>query len=82
MPPRDWSLLNPHARREYKFVQADSYARVTIHHPHLAGGVCLGVVMNWIQEKLTTSDSWVRAGVCCAVPKRESSRILGAQLRG
>jgi hypothetical protein len=58
---RDWSLLNPHARRKYKFIQAESYAGVTDYFANrMPGGVCMGVVMNWIKEKLTTSDSLFR----------------------
>ena len=58
---RNWSLLNPHAHREYKFIQAESYAGVTDYFANtMPGGVCVGVVMNWIKEKLTTSDSLFR----------------------
>jgi hypothetical protein len=58
---RDWSVLNRHARRKYKFIQAESYAGVTDYFANrMPDGVCMGVAMNWIKEKLTTSDSLFR----------------------
>jgi hypothetical protein len=60
--PRNWNTLNRYARRDYKFIQRDSYADVSQHYPSISDGVCLGVVMNWIREKLTTSNGLLRFG--------------------
>jgi hypothetical protein len=66
--PRDWSLLKPYAHREYKFVQKDSYAGVRDSYPperfpDMQNGVCMGVAMHWIKEKLNTSNSlWRKEG--------------------
>jgi hypothetical protein len=62
---RDWSLLKPYAHREYKFVQKDSNQGVRDayppkQYPGLQNGVCMGVTMHWIKEKLCTSNSWWR----------------------
>lgn len=59
---RDFSALNKYAHREYKFVQGDSYSQVTANYgTELTSGVCMGVVLNWVKEKLTTSNGLVRA---------------------
>lgn len=57
---RDFSALNRFGHREYLFAQADSYSLVTRHYPKLDHGVCMGVVLNWIREKLTTSHGLLR----------------------
>ena len=57
---RDFRALDKHAHREYKFVQADSYRQVTeTHGSDMSGGVCMGVVLNWVQEKLSTSNGLI-----------------------
>jgi hypothetical protein len=58
---RDFSALNKHAHREYKFVQADSYRQVSeTYGTAMDGGVCMGVVLNWVKEKLSTSRGPLR----------------------
>jgi hypothetical protein len=63
---RDFSTLERHARREYKFAQRDSNGLINQetmlanYSDKLAHGVCMGVVLNWIKEKLSTSNSLVR----------------------
>jgi hypothetical protein len=73
MPTRDFGPLNDFARREYKFAQADSMGLVksTIaadevhgnknYSKELTGGACTGVSLNWIKEKLSTSNGLLRA---------------------
>jgi hypothetical protein len=73
MPTRDFRPLNQFARREYKFAQADSMGllKSTIeadkvhgyknYSQELTGGACTGVSLNWIKEKLTTSNGLLRA---------------------
>jgi|GEM_PF-3455516 len=59
---RDFSGLNKYAKREYKFVQADSYRLITqdVAAGNLGvsmnGGVCMGATLKWIKEKLSTSN--------------------------
>ncbi|MEM5314896.1 YopT-type cysteine protease domain-containing protein [Paraburkholderia sp. JHI869] len=54
---RDFRALNRYAHREYKFVQRDSYAQVRARYrADMADGVCMGVVLNWVKEKLSTSN--------------------------
>jgi hypothetical protein len=63
---RDFSTLNQYAKREYKFVQADSFGLITsaINAGTLslarAGGVCMGATLKWINEKLTSSNSYIK----------------------
>lgn len=63
---RNFSALEKHGRREYKFAQADSYGLVNKesmqanYSDKLANGVCMGVTLNWIKEKLAASNSLVR----------------------
>ncbi|MCX5544301.1 YopT-type cysteine protease domain-containing protein [Paraburkholderia sp. CNPSo 3076] len=58
---RDFSALNKHAHREYKFVQADSYRQVRqTYGTDMDGGACMGVVLNWVKEKLSTSNGLLR----------------------
>jgi hypothetical protein len=64
---RDFSELNNYAKREYKFVQADSYRLIT--QAITAGalthdkekGVCMGATLKWINEKLSTSNSYIKS---------------------
>lgn len=59
---RHWAWLDQYGKREYKFVQRDSYRPVLDRYPKdYQGGVCMGVAMNWIQEKLTTSNGLLRS---------------------
>ena len=59
---RDFSKLNRYASREYKFVQADSFGLVQQDieagnlGDHLDNGVCMSVTLQWIKEKLSTSN--------------------------
>jgi hypothetical protein len=63
---RDFSALNKYGRREYKFAQADSYGQInaevmgTNYSDNLQNGVCMGVVLNWVKEKLATSNGLLR----------------------
>jgi hypothetical protein len=57
----NFDALNRYGRREYKFVQTASMRQVTAHFGNMDGGVCLGITMSWIREKLTTSNSLLRA---------------------
>lgn len=58
VPARDWSPLSRYGSRDYKFIQRDSYNDfLNLQFP---GGVCMGVAMNWIQERLTTSNGFFR----------------------
>jgi len=57
---RDFSALDRFGHREYLFAQADSYDLVRHHYPRLSGGACIGVALNWIKEKLTTSHGLFR----------------------
>jgi hypothetical protein len=58
----DFSALNQYARREYKFAQIDSFQKInptvmgSNYSSNLAGGVCMGAVLNWVKEKMTTSN--------------------------
>jgi hypothetical protein len=73
MPTRNFRPLNEYARREYKFAQADSMdlikstiAADAVHgnrnYPtELTGGACTGVSLNWLKEKLSTSNGLLRA---------------------
>jgi Yersinia/Haemophilus virulence surface antigen len=73
MPTRDFRPLNEYARREYKFAQADSMGLVkstiaadAVHgnkhySKELTDGACTGVSLNWIKEKLSTSNGLLRA---------------------
>jgi hypothetical protein len=64
---RDFSELNKYAKREYKFVQGDSFG--LIEKAILAGilsdarrnGVCMGATLKWINEKLSTSNSYFKS---------------------
>src|SRR5258707_9177195 len=64
---RDFSELNNYAKREFKFVQADSYRLITqaiaagALHLNTAGGVCMGATLKWINEKLSTSNSYIKS---------------------
>src|SRR5258706_12654361 len=62
---RDFSALNKYGHREYKFAQSDSYRQVDnwsrIHSLDLSGGVCMGTTLNWVKEKLTTSNGLLRS---------------------
>jgi hypothetical protein len=64
---RDFSELNNYAKREYKFVQADSYRLIdeairagALTHDR-ARGVCMGATLKWINEKLSTSNSYIKS---------------------
>ena len=63
---RDFSALNKYGRREYKFAQVDSYGQIKAevmganYKEDLKNGVCMGVVLNWVKEKLTTSNGLLR----------------------
>jgi hypothetical protein len=63
---RDFSALNPYGHREYKFAQSDSYGRINAavmganYTAALANGSCMGVVLNWVKERLTTSNGLLR----------------------
>ena len=64
---RDFSELNNYAKREYKFVQADSYRLITqaitagaLTHDR-EKGVCMGATLKWINEKLSTSNSYIKS---------------------
>jgi hypothetical protein len=61
--PRNFSALNQYARRVYEFRQGDSMGRVNQDEMHqhydprmTAIGVCTGVALHWIKEKLTTTQ--------------------------
>src|SRR5215475_1336141 len=59
---RDFSRLNRFAHRDYKFAQRDSNTLITQevmganYDSHLEHGSCLGVVLNWVKEKMSTSN--------------------------
>jgi hypothetical protein len=58
---RDFSALNRHGRRDYEFVQGDSYKLVQQRYgSEMKNGVCMGIVLNWVKEKLTTSNGALR----------------------
>jgi hypothetical protein len=65
---RDFSELNKYAKREYKFVQADSFRLISqgiesgILSPKRNDGVCMGATLMWINEKLSTSNSYIKSG--------------------
>jgi hypothetical protein len=74
---RDFSELNNYAKREYKFVQADSYKLITqaveagaLTHDS-EKGVCMGATLMWINEKLSTSNSYIKS----------DGRLLGSTQR-
>lgn len=75
---RDWSLLDQYGKREYKFVQRDSYREILDRYPEkYHHGVCLGTAMNWIQEKLSTSNGLLRLnGPLMSPVQRQFSRPL------
>jgi hypothetical protein len=58
----NFSALNQYARREYKFAQSDSFEKInpdvmgSNYSESLAKGVCMGAVLNWVKEKMTTSN--------------------------
>ncbi|WP_322029006.1 YopT-type cysteine protease domain-containing protein [Paraburkholderia sp. J76] len=59
---RDFRALNKYAHREYKFVQRESYSQVEANYGKtMSNGVCMGVVLNWVKEKLTTSNGLRRS---------------------
>src|SRR5580698_10265953 len=64
---RDFSELRKYAIREYKFNQDDSFGLVrsairTGKLPEATNeGVCMGVALMWINEKLSTSNSYVKS---------------------
>jgi hypothetical protein len=67
MPIRDFSSLNKYGRREYKFVQEGTFGKVNAENmgerfnPELvSGGICLGVTLVWIKERLETSNGLFR----------------------
>ena len=58
----EWSRLNGYGQREYKFSQADSFEPVRVRYEdQFSNGVCMGVTMNWIKEKLSTSNGLLNA---------------------
>ena len=75
--PRNFSALNNYAQREYKFSQRASYRLVGQHYPAFPSGVCMGITMNWVREKLTTSNGLFRSdGLLWNSTSREFSRPL------
>jgi hypothetical protein len=62
----DFSALNRYARREYKFAQSSSFNMVNPavmganYQDSLTAGVCMGAVLNWIKEKMSTSNGLLR----------------------
>jgi hypothetical protein len=53
--------LTAFANKEYKFKQAKSKGLAdSVHGDDAAHGVCFGLVMMWVREKLTTTGSWYR----------------------
>ena len=60
--PMEWSRLNGYGQREYKFSQKASFSPIKVRHgDQFNSGVCMGVTMNWIKEKLSTSNSLLKA---------------------
>ncbi|MCU1249443.1 MAG: hypothetical protein JWQ49_2472 [Edaphobacter sp.] len=64
---KDFSELNNYAKREYKFAQRDSYRLITqaitagaLRHDRTRG-VCMGATLKWINEKLSTSNSYIKS---------------------
>ena len=73
---RDWTALNEHGKRQYKFVQKDSIAEVQKQFPNqFDQGVCMGVSMNWIKEKLSTSHGLLKPN---GPPRSSVSREFAA----
>ena len=62
----DFSALNEYARREFKFAQSSSFDMVNPavmganYQDSLTAGVCMGAVLNWIKEKVSTSNGLLR----------------------
>jgi hypothetical protein len=54
--------LNSYGQREYKFSQSASFQPVRDKYGNqFNNGVCMGVTMNWIKEKLSTSNGLLNA---------------------
>jgi hypothetical protein len=53
----NFSALSEHAIRRYRFAQGDAIHLVL---PAFSNGVCMGIVLNWIKEKLSTSNGFLR----------------------
>ena len=67
MPIRDFSSLNKYGHREYKFVQSGSFGKVnaetmgeSFRPEFVTSGVCLGVALTWVNERLKTSNGLFR----------------------
>jgi hypothetical protein len=79
----DFSALNQYAQREYKFAQGSSFNMVNPavmganYQDSLTSGVCMGAVLNWIKEKVSTSNGLLRRDgpLMNSTPKRFSSPI-------
>jgi hypothetical protein len=76
--PREWNRLNEFGRREYKFAQRDSFDEIRRQVGNdFDSGVCMGVTVDWIYEKLTTSNGLFRQnGPLLAFVPRHFSNTL------
>src|SRR6186713_889520 len=60
---RKFAALSNHGTKLYKFQQRKSFGEITQQnfpndYEHVSGGICMGVVLAWVRERLSSSNTW------------------------
>ena len=60
---RKFAALSTHGTKLYKFQQRKSFGEITqanfpTDFEHVSAGICMGVVLAWVKERLSSSNNW------------------------